>query len=240
MWVSDPNTNAPIASASLAQVTATPAMHTYQWPMSMPVLAVGVPGLEPVTIGCPAAWRFSPRRGVYQKVAPALCVSLADWHTLVEKFGLGPQFGRGQGLFGKLFRIYFVVALIVVVSLGLFGLGYQARDIYEYHVGAPTTATIDRCVPSGKSTTCYGTWSVGGRSQTGPIHGAGKSDRVGSSLDVHVSGGTAYAASTGHWSSYVGILVGALFMALFVFGAWRGFTSMFGGRSSRRKENRHD
>ena len=136
------------------------------------------------------------------------------------------------GTFGKVYRVYFVFALIVVVSLGLFGLGLQARDIYGYQVGTPTTATVDRCVASRNSTNCYGTWSVGGRSQTGPIHGAGRNDRVGSTLDVHVSGGTAYAASSGQWSSYVGILVGALFMALIVFGGLRGFRNMFGARSS--------
>jgi 4-hydroxy-tetrahydrodipicolinate synthase len=47
-WVIDPNTNALIASAWLAQVRATPANHTYRsedndW--TMPVLVVRVPGL---------------------------------------------------------------------------------------------------------------------------------------------------------------------------------------------------
>ena len=55
VWVIDLNTNALIASALLTQVTATPAAHIGSsseftaW--TMPVLIVGVPGLQPLTIG---------------------------------------------------------------------------------------------------------------------------------------------------------------------------------------------
>jgi hypothetical protein len=47
------------------------------------------------------------------------------------------------------------------------------------------------------SRTCYATWSVGGESRTGPIEGGNRWDyRIGSSVDVRVSGGTAYTAAT--------------------------------------------
>ena len=128
---------------------------------------------------------------------------------------------------GKLLRFYLVFAVIVVVSMGLFAIAFHGRDIYEYHVGTPTKATVDRCDTHGRHPTCYGTWSIGGRSQTGPIHGADKkNDPVGSTLDVHVSGGTAYTAPG---ASYLNILFSTLFTALIAFGAWKGITRMFGG-----------
>jgi hypothetical protein len=93
-------------------------------------------------------------------------------------------------LIGGLFALNFLVR-------GLIGLGGTAYDYYKYQVGTPTTATIDHCVSSGKSSTCYGTWSVGGVSQTGEIRGGLPSGpRVGRSLDVHVNGGKAYTADS--------------------------------------------
>jgi hypothetical protein len=114
IWVIDPNTNALMASAWLAQMTATPAenityvMRAGNWPT--PVLVVCVPGLQPLTIGCPDSpdpgWprvsysavgvksgvvRFSWRGEVYRENQPDYLVSGADWLTLVEKFGLAPQ-----------------------------------------------------------------------------------------------------------------------------------------------------
>jgi hypothetical protein len=114
IWVTDLNLNALIASAWLAQVTATPAENrTYVFragTWTTPVLVARVPGLQPLTIGCPdspeSAWprvsysaagvnrnvsRFSWRGEVYQENQPEYVVSGADWLTLVEKFGLAPQ-----------------------------------------------------------------------------------------------------------------------------------------------------
>jgi Protein of unknown function (DUF2510) len=139
----------------------------------------------------------------------------------------------GRGSSGKAVRILLLVAPIAIVLICLFFIGWQIRDIYEYHVGTTTTATIDRCTTHGKSETCYGTWSVDGRSQSGPIHGAGNNDRTGTTLDVHVSDGTAYTAAAGQWVSYVNILGGTFFMALVVFGFSLGFKRMFGEGSRR-------
>ena len=104
--VTDLNTNALIASARLAQVTATPAENVIRarFRSRTPVLVVRVPGLQPLTIACGStgpdagrwAWtgtwiyRFSWRGDVPREKPPAYYVSLAEWLTLVEKFGLAP------------------------------------------------------------------------------------------------------------------------------------------------------
>src|SRR5262249_32604803 len=87
-------------------------------------------------------------------------------------------------------------ALVIVTPLLLLSfvlVGMSAYRFHQYEVGTPTTATVVRCGTGPKSSGCQGTWSVSGRSQTGPIHGP--SGPVGSSVDVHVSDGTAYAGS---------------------------------------------
>jgi hypothetical protein len=117
--VVEPSSNAVNASAPLSQVTATPA--TYQPPSrggyygslfesmevntatramsgyisTSPALAVCVPGMQPVTIGCRdfrgLTRRFSwPRNVPTTKDPPAYAVSAADWLTLAENFGLAP------------------------------------------------------------------------------------------------------------------------------------------------------
>ena len=111
--VIDPDTNTLFASASPAQVTATPA--TYRYPYghlypslnnvvtdiemnylsTAPVLIVGVPGMRPLTITCVdttgglgVTRRFSWRDDVPVQDEPAeYAVSAADWQTLVEKLG---------------------------------------------------------------------------------------------------------------------------------------------------------
>jgi hypothetical protein len=101
--VIDPNGDALNASASRAQVTATPAVFrpdsvtsgdgsTYNYP-AITGLVVRVPGVQPVTIGCldmvGSRFRFSWRGDVSRhSERPAYVVSGADWLTLAEKFGL--------------------------------------------------------------------------------------------------------------------------------------------------------
>jgi DivIVA domain-containing protein len=109
--VIDLTTNALIASARLAQVTATPKEHTALEDMfpsvcTMPVLDVGVPGLPPLTIGplpleVPPDWarrgRYGPYASSWRNTVmhttkyPNYVVTNADWLTLVEKFGLAPH-----------------------------------------------------------------------------------------------------------------------------------------------------
>jgi hypothetical protein len=102
--VIDLNTNALIASASPAQVTATPETYRYRslsW--RSPVLVVDAPGWQPLTITCVDRvdnMRLTPRfswRGEaperWDKPA-AYMVSGRDWLTLVEKCGLARYLER--------------------------------------------------------------------------------------------------------------------------------------------------
>jgi hypothetical protein len=113
IWVIDPNSNALIASASLAQLTATPANYTYRGSLdsgqdwTTPVLVVrGVPGLQPLVIRVPTmssdsfwdprpkprfSWRGKQGRWTEN---PGYSVGEAEWLTLVEKFGLAPYVER--------------------------------------------------------------------------------------------------------------------------------------------------
>src|SRR6185437_1314787 len=104
--VTDPNSDAVGASASRRDVTATPATFqadsvtsgdgsTYIYPPT-PGLAVCVPGVQPLTIGCldleGAEFRFSWRGGVPRRnERPVYVASGADWLTLVEEFGSTSQ-----------------------------------------------------------------------------------------------------------------------------------------------------
>ncbi len=114
--VIDSKSNARVASAPLAQVTATPAQSSrsnpYMATMTMPVLVVCVPDSQPLTIGCPdsagplrATWRgktkltyrFSWRGEVPSEHEPAYVVSDADWLTLAEKLGLAANLEDAAG-----------------------------------------------------------------------------------------------------------------------------------------------
>jgi hypothetical protein len=104
--VSDPESDAPAASASLAHVTATPATFqpdcvtsgdgsTYDYP-AITGLVLSVPGVQPLTIGCldleGLEFRFSWRVNVRGPVdRPAYVVSGGDWLMLAERFGLTAQ-----------------------------------------------------------------------------------------------------------------------------------------------------
>jgi hypothetical protein len=111
--VIDPSSDALIATASHAQVTARPETYicrrfaygpSYKNPPPSPVLVVCLPGSQPPTIGCQernlAAGflpRFSWRGNVPSRVnAPAdYSVSSGDWLMLVEEFGLAPYLKDG-------------------------------------------------------------------------------------------------------------------------------------------------
>ncbi len=106
MRVIDPNGEALRASASRADVTATPATFqadsvtsgdgsTYDYPVT-PGLAVRLPGAQPLTIGCldlaGSGFRFSWRGdSSWLSERPAYVVSGADLLALAEKFGLTSQ-----------------------------------------------------------------------------------------------------------------------------------------------------
>jgi hypothetical protein len=113
--VVDPNTNTLLGSAQVAQVTATPETYQYGrgwsgygWEQMMarslsvtPVLVLGIPGAQPLTIGCRDTiggldMRFSWPRDVRQRVndPPDFSCSGGDFLLLVEKFGLAPYLQR--------------------------------------------------------------------------------------------------------------------------------------------------
>ena len=126
-----------------------------------------------------------------------------------------------------------------MVAFGLGALAYAGYFSYGYWLGTPTTAVVQHCEAGGwlrglkqdwargldddPGMYCDGTWSIRGQSQTGPIRpsfsgGDGDNyERPGSSLNVHVSGGTAY------WKSKVLVLwiVGPVLAAWGSFNVWR-------------------
>lgn len=107
--VIDASNDAVIATAPLAQVTATPETYkcrrwangpAYKQPKPSPVLVVCVPGVEPMPIGCREfraaldfSSRFTWRGAVPERVnRPAdYSVAAGDWLLLVDKLGLTPQ-----------------------------------------------------------------------------------------------------------------------------------------------------
>jgi hypothetical protein len=111
IWVMDLTTNALVASAWLAQVTATPSKHGYRGRgrtrlrVTAPILVIGVPGAQPLSIGCldrgangpqysyraQGQYRFSWRDAVPEGPEPAYWASGADWLTLLATFGLAPN-----------------------------------------------------------------------------------------------------------------------------------------------------
>ncbi|ORV14589.1 hypothetical protein, partial [Mycobacterium celatum] len=97
--VIDPDSNVLRASASVQQVTTTSATYRLtgddagQYFSTMPAMAVSVPGMQPLTIGCRdfrgLERRFSwPANVAITNEPPAYAVSAADWLTLTDGLGL--------------------------------------------------------------------------------------------------------------------------------------------------------
>jgi len=108
LTVTDPSSNALMASAALAQVTAKPANHTRTRgdnpDVVYPVLVVDVPGMQPLVIGSLAiggdfmdgwnhrfAWRGNVRSLPSDSGHPPYALLGEDWLTLVDKLGLTPK-----------------------------------------------------------------------------------------------------------------------------------------------------
>ena len=114
-------------------------------------------------------------------------------------------------------QVCLLLMVLLIAGLGL----YQLRDfwypIYQYQVGTPTTATIDRCDKSSTPrhlVTCMGTWTVNGQSQTGLIDGADRMLVAGSSLAVHVKDGAAYTPRSVHMSIFYVVFFGLTLIGL--------------------------
>jgi hypothetical protein len=83
-----------------------------------------------------------------------------------------------------------IVTPMLLLSTILFAM--SAIRFYRYEGGTPTTAVV-RCDGGPRNHACYGTWNIDGRPQTGPIRGPSSPD--GSSIEVRVNGGIAFAGS---------------------------------------------
>jgi hypothetical protein len=97
--VIDPESHTVDASAAVSRTTATPLSYeTHDVESShvskTPALTISVPGVPPLTFGCPHLAPGSGRRFSWSgtvhivKDPPTYILSAADWLTLVEKFGL--------------------------------------------------------------------------------------------------------------------------------------------------------
>jgi len=81
-----------------------------------------------------------------------------------------PGVGRRAGSRSRLRRIAGLGLLAIIVGLTFLLFCVGATQILAYHLGAPTTATIEQCHYGTRSSVhCTGTWSVGGKSYAGPI-----------------------------------------------------------------------
>jgi hypothetical protein len=93
-------------------------------------------------------------------------------------------------------------ALVVVALLAALAcLGGGVFLIVQRETGTRAQALVTDCAVSGRATHCTGTWIVGGdllggngQVQVGSVEGATSSD-VGNTIDVTVSGDTAYSRS---------------------------------------------
>jgi hypothetical protein len=84
------------------------------------------------------------------------------------------------------------IAGVVAAVLALLFFGFCGYQVYGYHVGTPTTATIVSC-SSGAGRTCRGTWTLDDGTHTGRVWGNTGRVQDGSSLDIRVHNGWAFA-----------------------------------------------
>ncbi|PXW93633.1 hypothetical protein, partial [Mycolicibacterium moriokaense] len=108
------------------------------------------------------------------------------------------------------------------------GVNFQPSKRGQYSTAVDTT--IDHWDSDSRATATkfYGRWSIGGVSQIGPIEGEIVGDpKAGSSVDVHVRGGTAYTDPFGqyfYWNIFYGLAqTGAGFGVLWIL--WRIHTT---------------
>ncbi len=136
-------------------------------------------------------------------------------------------------------RVWGWLATIIVAGIWLYMFSDLVWDVYGYQLGTATTATDVRCRGAAESddpnVNCSGTWSIGGQSQQGPIHRVPGNWKFGQPLDVHVHGGTAFAAGSTGWRLGASILVFGLVITMSL-GGFRALDRRFRlWRTSRRR-----
>jgi hypothetical protein len=127
-----------------------------------------------------------------------------------------------------------LVMAFLAASIGVAALTYGALTPYDYWVGTPAKAKVERCEYHGPSTLesgpdldCTGTWTIRGQLQAGPIKPPFRENdqngiRAGKSvLDVRVHNGTAYTAISVGKNFYLALVVGAGALAWASFRLWK-------------------
>lgn len=109
------------------------------------------------------------------------------------------------------------VSAVLGVALSLLLFGFGAYQVYGYHVGTPTRATIVSCSHSANRTrTCRGTWTVDEKTSTGTIWGDTSDVSDGSVLNVHVYNGWAFAPGIPKWPFIGAAICAVIAVVLFV------------------------
>ncbi|MGE2815309.1 hypothetical protein ACQI5H_09215 [Mycobacterium heidelbergense] len=114
----------------------------------------------------------------------------------------------------RLTKSYRIASLAGAVLSVLF-LGFGTYEVYAHNFGTPTKATIVSC-GRGSEDTCHGTWILDGRTHTGRIWGDVDGLAAGSSLDVRVLNGWAFAPRFPKWE----FIWGAIFAVAAVWPSW--------------------
>jgi len=112
-----------------------------------------------------------------------------------------------------------LICALFTGMLGLVFLGGFAWDYHNYAGGTPARATVTEC-SGGKRNTCWAEWTTAdGRSGRGVLVGGlfDGSDRVGTTLDVHVDRkGTSYTALPALGSAVGGGILFVLSIGFFI------------------------
>ena len=99
--------------------------------------------------------------------------------------------------------------------VALLFIGFGTYQVYGYHFGTPTTATVVGC-GAGSQASCRGTWTLDGERHTGRIWGDVNGRAEGSSLDVRVLNGWAFARGITKWPFMWGAIFAVGAVLLFV------------------------
>jgi hypothetical protein len=113
---------------------------------------------------------------------------------------------------------------VVSAVLSLLFFGFGAYQLYGYHVGTPTKATLVSCPRSAgwsvgqhmvDAMGCRGEWTLDEKTYTGRIWGDIDRVQEGSSLDVRVLNGWAFAPGTPKWPFIWGAVCAVIAILLF-------------------------
>lgn len=121
-----------------------------------------------------------------------------------------------------------IIAAILLASMGVGAGGYLALSRrHAYAIGIPATAELFECPPkpSKSNKTCFGSWTVDGAKQVGPVEGTdAAADNTGTTVDVRVHNGVAYTAgvvaSAERWTAIIAVYAVTLAVGGLLFPFW--------------------